>query len=210
MARKRIFPTDQFPYHVTARSFNREQFDLPMIDVWDIFSRHLYMMTLIFGVRIHAFVLMSNHFHLLLTTPNANLDQAMTYLMKEISEAIRHQSEQVEEVFESPYHWTVIKNRIHYEHVYKYVYRNPVEARMCNRAESYPYSTLKGIMGFDRLEFPAFDNMNLITHPGKQLSWLNAPFPEEGFLEAIRQAMKKREFTFNTDDENRQMSFFSF
>jgi REP element-mobilizing transposase RayT len=209
MPRKRFFPTDQFPYHVTARSQDREWFDLPMIEVWDIFSRYLYFVTLAYGVRIHSFVLMSNHFHLLISTPNANLDKAMTYLMREVNGAIHLQSERKDQVFEESYHWTVIKNRVHYQHVYKYVYRNPVEARICSRVESYPYSTLRGILGLEHLPFSAFDNMNLISHPGEKLSWLNAPFPEVGFREEICRALKKREFSFQEDEQSSQLSLFS-
>ena len=32
------------------------------------------------GVLVHAYVLMDNHFHLLLETPEANLSQAMQWL----------------------------------------------------------------------------------------------------------------------------------
>ncbi len=208
MPRKRFFPTDQFPYHVTAQSKTQEWFDLPMIEVWDIFSRYLYFITLAYGVRIHSFVLMNDHFHLLVSTPNANLDKAMTYLMREVIRAIHHQSERVDPVFDQSYSWSVIKNRVHYQHIYKFVYRKPVEARICSRVENYPYSTLRGIMGLERLPFSAFDNMNLITHPGEKLSWLNAPFPEVGFTEEIRKALLKREFCFEGEDHNLQLDLF--
>jgi REP element-mobilizing transposase RayT len=33
-----------------------------------------------FGVRIHAYTLMDNHFHLLMETPEANLSRAMQWL----------------------------------------------------------------------------------------------------------------------------------
>jgi len=33
-----------------------------------------------FGVRIHAFVLMDNHYHLVIETPEANLSRAVQWL----------------------------------------------------------------------------------------------------------------------------------
>jgi putative transposase len=204
MPRKRFFPTDQFPYHVTARSHRREWFSLPMDKVWDIFCRYLYFITLAYGVRIHSFVLMSNHFHMLLTTPNANLDEAMNYFMREVAKAINSESQQTNQVFGGPYHWTVIKNRTYYRHAYKYVYRNPIEVGLCHLAHRYPYSTLPGILGLDRLPFPAFDNMGIISNPGPQLEWLNSPFPQPGFLEEIRNAMKKFEFNLEPTSEFRE------
>jgi putative transposase len=170
-----------------------------MNQLWDIFSRYLYFITLAYGVRIHSFVLMNNHFHMLITTPNANLDQAMNYLMREVSKAIGIESGDINQVFGGPYHWSVIKNRIYYEFAYKYVYRNPVEARLCERVEAYPYSSLRGLLGMDHLPFPAFDNSNLIANPGGQLIWLNSPYPTVDFLEEIRRGLKYSEFEMFED-----------
>lgn len=206
MPRKKFFPTDLYPYHVTARSHNKEWFDLPMIDVWDIFSRYLYFITLAYGVRIHSFVLMNNHFHMLLTTPNANLSEAMNYLMREVSKSIGRESGNINQVFGGPYHWSMIRNRLYYEHAYKYVYRNPVEARICKRVESYAFSTLPGLLGSAHLPFPAFDNMNLIADPGRQLSWLNAPYPDMEFLDDIRKALRHKEFEFHSHGNSRIIS----
>lgn len=189
MPRKRSYSAHLNPYHVTARSHDREWFDLPMIQVWDIFSRYLYFVTLTFGVRIHAFVLMSNHFHLLLTAPNSNLDQALCYLIQEVSKAIEHESENANQVFAGSYHATAITNRVYYQQAYKYVYRNPVEARICSSVQAYPYSSLRGILGIDHLAFPAFDNLEMIVDPQRQLSWLNSPYPDISYLEEIHHAL---------------------
>ncbi len=193
MPRSNFTPTGD-PYHVGARCINKEWFSSPTDVVWNIFGDQLYLTEKAFNLKIHSFVLMSNHFHMLITTPNANLDQAMNYLLREVSKAINRENGNINQVFGGPYHWSVIKSRIYYEFAYKYVYRNPVEARICSRVESYPYSTLRGLMGLDRLPFPAFDNMNLISNPAQRLSWLNSPYPDMEVLETIRNALKKQEF----------------
>ena len=198
MPRKRFYPTDRHPFHVTARSHNQVWFQLPMDRVWDIFSRYLYFVTLAYGVRVHAFVLMSNHFHMLISTPNANLDKAMNYFMREVSKAIGNDSGNINQTFGGPYHWSVIRNQLYYQHAYKYVYRNPVDAGMCKRAEEYKYSTLRRLLGWDHLPFPAFDNLGLITNPGEQLEWLNSPYPHEDFIEDIETALSHPECEFNS------------
>jgi REP element-mobilizing transposase RayT len=177
-----------------------------MKEVWDIFSRYLYFVTLAYGIRIHSFVLMNNHFHLLVTTPEANLDKAMNYLMREVSRCIGHEAGRINQIFGAPYHRTVIKNRLYYQHAYKYVYRNPIEAGICQKAQDYPFSTIRGILGFDHLPFPAFDNLDLIVNPGKQLEWLNTPYPEASCLEDIRLALKHEEFEFHADPISRRMT----
>ena len=66
-------------YHVTARGNERKA-----IFRTDADRRHFLELlgTLAerFGVLVHAYVLMDNHFHLLLETPEANLSQAMQWL----------------------------------------------------------------------------------------------------------------------------------
>ena len=199
MPRKKLFPTDLFPIHVTARSFNREWFDLPTHQMWDIFSRYLYFCTLIYGIRIHSFVLMSNHFHLLITDQQRKLDEAMAYLLKEVSRAVKGESAETSDVFDGGCNCSVIRNRVYYDFAYKYVYRNPVEARISEKVEAYPFSSLRGLLGMDHLSFPAFDNSNLIANPNAQLRWLNSPFPTTEFLDEIRQGLKLPKFEMFED-----------
>lgn len=199
MTRKKNFPGGHFPFHVTARTRDRESFPVPQIDAWDLFSYNLYVITLSYGVRIHAFVLMRNHFHLILSAPGLNLDSAIDALLKGVNHAISSETGNPLPVFNGQYEASQIANRTYYGHAYKYVYRNPVEARICARVEAYPYSSLRGVLGWDSYSFPAFDNMNMITNPYQKLSWLNSPFPNQEFLEEIRRAMKSPVFVLSEE-----------
>lgn len=195
MPRKKTFKTADYPYHVTARSSNKEWFYLPMDQVWQIFMNYLWFVSMTYKVRIHAFVLMDNHFHLLLRTPEANIDEAMNYLLREVSKTIGIEANRQNQIFGGPYHWTVIKNSIYYHHAYKYIYRNPVHAGICWKVEDYPYSTLRGLLGRDQVLFPVADNMCLISDPYRQLEWLNRDFESDDKI-AIKKALKHREFMF--------------
>lgn len=198
MPRKKFFPSEAFPYHVSCRCPNKQWFPLPLDEVWDIFSIYLYFVTMAFGVRIHAFVLMDNHFHLLVSTPNANLDKAMNYLLREVSKRINDRSGKINQVFGGPYHWSLIKSRKHFEIVYKYVYRNPIEAGLSKSVTAYSYTTITRVLGYKKMEFPVFDNTTLIQNTHQQLIWLNTPYPDELFLFDLRDALSKKEFTLET------------
>ncbi|MGE5086317.1 MAG: transposase [Bacillota bacterium] len=201
MPRKKFYPSADCPYHVTARTGNKEWFDVPMDFVWSVFSDYLHFIWRAYDVRIHSFVLMSNHFHMLISTPEANLDKAMNYLMREVSKRISEKSGRINQVFGGPYYWSVIKNSVHYQYAYKYVYRNPVHAGICNKVEEYKYSTLRGLMGMDYLYIPAYDNLGLIQNGCHQLDWLNEAFDVES-QEYIRKALKKREFALPRDEHS--------
>jgi putative transposase len=206
MPRARFYPHDRYPYHVTARSNSKEWFYLPTNKVWEIFAHYLTLATLSYRWRIHAFVLMNNHYHLLVTTPEGNLDKAMRYLHTEVSRKISIQAQRINLIFGSSYHSTMIKNHLYYQHAYKYVYRNPIEARLCQKVEDYSFSTLNRLLGMQNLPFPTFDNLGLITNPTAQLAWLNQPYPTSDFLEDIEKALQFSEFEFKTSHRNQRVS----
>jgi hypothetical protein len=60
-----------------------------------------------------------------------------------------------------------------------------VKAGICSRVEDYPYSTLWGLFGRERLHFPIYKTRALLEwalpsiEPIGQLDWLNNPFPGE-------------------------------
>ena len=72
--RKPITRSSKLYYHIYARSNNRDFFYLPQNVVWDIFMEQLHLLQIEFDVKISAFVLMNNHFHLLLLTPKEDID----------------------------------------------------------------------------------------------------------------------------------------
>lgn len=166
--------------------------------VWRIFSDYLHFISHAYNIQIHSFVLMSNHFHMLIVTPNSNVDEAMNYLMREVSRAIGKEAGRINQIFGGPYHWTLIKNSLYYQHAYKYIYRNPVHAGICEKVEEYPFSSLRGLLGIQHLIVPVVDNMNLIQDTDRQLNWLNRVYSDENRL-AIKTALKHREFSFPRD-----------
>ena len=135
MPRKPFIQNPEAPYHIAARSNNRDWFALPLEDVWFIMSRFLYLLHHAYGVEIYAFVLMDNHFHLLARFPLGNLVQAMQYFMRETSRCIAHESRRINHVYGGRYFRCEIGNFHYFTHTYKYIYRNPVEAKLCALVE---------------------------------------------------------------------------
>jgi REP element-mobilizing transposase RayT len=190
---KRIF-SDEYPYHVTARCINRDWFAIPLPMVWRIFADHLYFACLAYGAQIHAFVLMSNHFHLLITTPQANLDKIMWYVMTEVSRDITKLSGRINQTFGGPYFASLITNHHYYLHCYKYVYRNPVEAQIVKRVEEYPFSTLRSLIGMSTVPFPLLEDDTLFNDFEGTLSWMNETYATD-VLGDIEKALRKGTFS---------------
>jgi putative transposase len=127
---------------VTIRCNNKDWFDLPLSVVWEICLKGLKRAHHVVPVDIQAFVLMSNHYHLLIWTPNADLDKFMFEFNRFLSLEIRTQTGRINRIFGDRYKWSLIQNDSYYFTVEKYIYQNPLAAKIVSRCEDYPYSTL--------------------------------------------------------------------
>lgn len=182
------------PYHLTARTNNRDWFNLPMEVVWQIMSNYLRFTSFAFRSQIHSFVLMSNHFHLLATFPDGSLASFMQYFMRETSRSIANESGRINHIYGARYYRSRIPNDHHFANVYKYVYRNPVEAGVAKHVLDYPYSTLHGMLGFSVLDIPiTSDHLVFNGDLEKHISWLNTS-PTEASRTDIRTALRKETF----------------
>lgn len=199
MPRKTLIRSKNHPYHVTARANNREEFHLPLHQVWKVLNHDFFEANLIFKVEIHALVLMPNHFHLLITAPEEDLGMVMQQSIRSITKTLNLKSGRSGRVFGSRYHWTLIDSHLYFAHALKYVYRNPVKAKLSEKVEDYEFSTLSGLLGAQPLAFPLYFPFGMSQHllvPERtedMLSWLNTPFQLEHEA-AVKKALRKTRF----------------
>lgn len=201
MPRKKYQPDSSFPYHITARCINKEWFHIPLVEVWEIFSDYLFFIHHAFNVKVHSFVLMNNHFHLILSTPEANLSEAMNYFMRETSKQFGLASGRINQIYGGPYFWSQLKSEIYYGHAYKYVYRNPIEGGLCLKVEDYPFSTLHSLVGKSKTIIPVAEDTMLFFDMGSQIDWLNKSYKSLDYKQDIKNALRKREFQFGKDKD---------
>jgi len=155
---------------------------------------YLFFIHHAYEIEICAFVLMSNHFHLLVQSPQANLSQAMHYFMRETSRRIAYDARITNHLYGSTYHPTLIRGPHHYLSAYKYVYRNPVRAQLCEKVEDYPFSTLAGLLGQQKLNIPMAEDRTLFRSVECTLEWMNTE-PQPEHTEEIQRALRRPEFT---------------
>jgi len=110
---------------------------------WNIARRSFSLAYEKHPIILHSFVLMENHYHLVLQTPDENIDRFMYEFNKNFSLELRQKTGLINRMFGGRYKWTLIKDKQHYFHVMKYVYLNPVKAGVVEVAEDYQYSTLQ-------------------------------------------------------------------
>jgi REP element-mobilizing transposase RayT len=200
MPRKNLIRSEFFPYHVVNQVNNREWFRLPPSEMWEILSDNCFEISLICGARIHGFVMMSNHFHMIVSSPVCDLGVIMKQFSSFVTRTYNLKSGRIGHLFKGRYRWSLIDSPLYYAHALKYVYRNPVKAGLCNQVEEYPFSTLHGILGRNRLPFPVNTiaseqfPLNLVPEQTDELlRWLNTPFRNEE-SEIIRKAFRRKIF----------------
>lgn len=188
MPRPLLIRSETHPYHVTSRTNNKEFFPLPLDEVWKIMIGELIYLQKNYSIAIHAFVLMGNHFHLLCHTPKGNLDQVMRLFLRMTSIKITRKAENINHLWGGRYKWSLIESQTHYYQVYRYLYQNPLRAKICQRVEEYPFSTLREV------PFPlhTFVPMSFGGHEG-ELHWLNEHYDQED-QELIKLGLRKHQF----------------
>jgi REP element-mobilizing transposase RayT len=179
-----------------------------MPKMWKLIGNECLHLHLVYGVEFHALVLMPNHFHALMTTPEHDLGQVMNVFISSITRLSNLISGRSGHLFGCPYHRSLVNNSRYFGHAFKYVYRNPVRAKLCERVEHYPYSTLHGQLGKSHLPFPLY-----LTKVGMELGlpsienfmmldWLNRPFPNEAEA-LIQKGLRRRVFESMMDRKTR-------
>jgi putative transposase len=189
MPRPLLIKSDSHPYHITSRCNNKEFFPLPLDLVWPIMLKHLKRCQVEKSLAIHAFVLMGNHFHLLCHTPLSNIDECMHSFLRSVSIEINRLAQKQNHLWSGRYRWSLINSQRHYYQVYRYIYQNPIRAKIVSNVQDYPWTTLG-----KQLSFPIHSTVPM-TFCGEEgeLIWLNEKYEEED-LNLIKLGLRKHQF----------------
>jgi putative transposase len=189
MPRRNLIRSDVYPYHVTNRSNNKEFFYLEKSEVWKIFLEVLSEIEQRYCCQIHAFVLMSNHYHILMSTPKANIGESMKYFHREVAKQANKKMGRNNHFFGGRYKWSLITTENYYWNCVKYILRNPVRAKICNKVEDYEFSTLN-LGSNNRFKIKNFFVSEEID---LDLVWLNQSQSTEQ-EELLKKAIRRTEF----------------
>ncbi|HUT55424.1 MAG TPA: transposase [bacterium] len=135
----------EFPeavYHVTARGNNRAAIVLDDSDRRD-FLGLLAAAALRFNLKIFAFCLMTNHYHLFLRTPDANLTRAMHWLNATYTIRFNRRHRRAGHIFQGRYKALLVADTAHWSVLSIYIHLNPVRARIADHPADYEWSSFR-------------------------------------------------------------------
>jgi REP element-mobilizing transposase RayT len=133
-------------YHVTTRGNRRCSIVCDDVDrrrFTDTFAHVVRR----FSWRCHALCLMTTHYHAFVETPEANLDGGMHFLNGYYARTFNVRHDLEGHLFERRYHAVVVESDEQALQLVRYIYANPVRARMCASALDWPWSTLPATAG---------------------------------------------------------------
>lgn len=115
-------------YHVTARGNERRNIFRDDPDRKHLLEL-LAQLPERFGTVLHAYVLMPNHFHLLLETPEANLSRTAHWLNVSYSVWFNRRHQRSGHVFQGRFGAVVIEDDAWFQEVGRYIHLNPVRVK---------------------------------------------------------------------------------
>ena len=97
-----------------------------------------------YGWRLHAFVLMGNHEHLFVETPEPNLSAGMQYLNGSYTGYFNRRMRRVGHLFQGRFKAHLIDEQGYFQTVSRYIHLNPVRASLVRSPGEYPWSSYAG------------------------------------------------------------------
>ena len=133
-------------WHITSRGNERKEIFRDDEDR-SLFLRLLARMANRFRWRIHAFVLMGNHYHLLLDTPEPTLSRGMRELNGIYTQRFNRRHERVGHLMQGRFKGILVQRDSHLLELTRYVVLNPVRAGLTTGPAQWRWSSYPATAG---------------------------------------------------------------
>lgn len=146
MARPLRIEYENAVYHITSRGNGRNNIFLDDDDRKKILSV-LHSVVKRYNWICHTYCLMSNHYHLVIETPEGNLSRGMRQLNGAYTQAFNAKHNCVGHLFQGRYKAILIEKESHLLEVCRYVVLNPIRSKMIADLEEWKWSSYFAMIG---------------------------------------------------------------
>ncbi|MDD2273920.1 MAG: transposase [Desulfuromonadaceae bacterium] len=133
-------------YHVTSRGNEQKDVFKSRRDR-EKFLEYLASATERYGAAIHAYCLMSNHYHLLLETPEGNLSQIMRHINGAYTTYFNIKRKRAGHLFQGRFKAILVEADEYAVELSRYIHLNPVRAGMVESPGEYLWSSFQSYIG---------------------------------------------------------------
>ena len=143
MARPYRLQGEGYFYHITSRGDGRKRIYISGYD-YEKFLEYIMQAKEKYKFHLYAYVLMSNHYHLLLETTQPNLSKIMHYINGAYTTYYNIKRKKSGHLFQGRYKSIVIDKDSYFKEVSRYIHLNPVRAKLVDKPDNYKWSSYHG------------------------------------------------------------------
>jgi len=128
-------------YFITASNFEKQSL-LQSDRMAGLFIEVLFHYQKQEKYRLHEYVIMPNHFHLLITPiPPITLEKSVQFIKGGFSYRAKRELSFVGEIWQTSFYDRRVRDAIEYAHFRHYIHMNPVRKGLAPRPEEFPFSS---------------------------------------------------------------------
>ena len=194
--------------HVTSRGNERKPIYRNDVD-FQLFLNTLSEVCDQFNWVIHSFCLMTNHYHLVVETPDANLSKGMRQLNGVYTVRFNRKYGRVGHLFQGRYKSILVDKDAYLMELCRYVVLNPVRAKMVKSPDEWPWSSYCYTTGlFDSPPWLATDALLRYFASDRDEAILRfARFVAEGVGVNIWEHLKQQIYLGDNNFINKQLAY---
>ncbi|MDH5561474.1 MAG: transposase [Deltaproteobacteria bacterium] len=172
-------------YHIMNRGRRRENIYTTSTD-YHLFVDVMKETAEMFNLKVSAYCLMSNHYHLLVHTPDGNLSRCMRHINGVYTQRFNRTHKKDGQLFRGRFKAVLVDSDSYLLEVLRYIHNNPVQAGIVKNADDFIWSSHKGYCSkakkWDWLHknfLLAMFSKKINLAPKAYLEFMQMPEPEE-------------------------------
>lgn len=139
-------------YHIIGRGNYRQPICRDEEDN-EIFSVMIMNTMEKYAFKVHAYCLMSNHYHFLIETNEVEIWHIMKKLNQSFACYFNQKYDLIGHLFQGRYKAFLVRDDDYFLQTSRYIHMNPVKAQVVQHPEDYEWSSYRTLIGMDQLRF---------------------------------------------------------
>jgi putative transposase len=178
-------------YHVTARGNERKRIYFNKTD-YKKFRDYIEGTQEKYGCLLHAYVFMTNHYHMIIETPKPNISKVMHYINGSYTTYINKKRDRSGHLFQGRYKAILIDRDNYLLELSRYIHLNPVRAHVVEKPEEFINSSYASYIGNRKDDIVHHDQiLKMISKDKKTAPKLYREFVEKGIGVGLENPLSK-------------------